>query len=57
MGGILGAWGFQKLRVPQVIGYIAIGLIIESVSRSRREMKRLFYLQLPPPGTRRHEPR
>lgn len=27
-GGILGAWFFQKLRVPQVIGYIAIGLII-----------------------------
>lgn len=27
-GGILGAWGFQKLRIPQVIGYIAIGLLI-----------------------------
>jgi Kef-type K+ transport system membrane component KefB/CBS domain-containing protein len=27
-GGILGAWFFQKLRIPQVIGYIAIGLII-----------------------------
>ena len=27
-GGILGAWGFQKIRVPQVIGYIAIGLLI-----------------------------
>lgn len=27
-GGILGAWVFQKLRIPQVIGYIAIGLII-----------------------------
>lgn len=27
-GGILGAWLFQKLRVPQVIGYIAIGLLI-----------------------------
>lgn len=27
-GGILGAWLFQKLHIPQVIGYIAIGLII-----------------------------
>lgn len=27
-GGILGAWGFQKIRVPQVMGYIAIGLLI-----------------------------
>lgn len=27
-GGMLGAWFFQKLRVPQVIGYIAIGLLI-----------------------------
>lgn len=27
-GGILGAWFFQKLHIPQVIGYIAIGLII-----------------------------
>ncbi|MGA0334035.1 MAG: cation:proton antiporter, partial [Kiritimatiellia bacterium] len=27
-GGILGAWFFQKLRIPQVIGYIAIGLLI-----------------------------
>ncbi|MCH8512290.1 MAG: cation:proton antiporter [Kiritimatiellae bacterium] len=27
-GGVLGAWLFQKLRIPQVIGYIAIGLMI-----------------------------
>jgi len=27
-GGILGAWLFQHLRIPQVIGYIAIGLLI-----------------------------
>ncbi|WFB35147.1 cation:proton antiporter [Kiritimatiellota bacterium B12222] len=27
-GGMMGAWLFQKLRIPQVIGYIAIGLII-----------------------------
>jgi Kef-type K+ transport system membrane component KefB len=27
-GGILGAWAFQRLRIPQVIGYIAIGLLI-----------------------------
>ena len=27
-GGVLGAWLFQKLRIPQVIGYIAIGLLI-----------------------------
>ena len=27
-GGMLGAWLFQKLRVPQVLGYIVIGLII-----------------------------
>ena len=26
-GGMLGAWGFQKLKVPQVLGYIVIGLI------------------------------
>ncbi|NQZ58375.1 MAG: cation:proton antiporter, partial [Lentisphaeraceae bacterium] len=27
-GGILGATLFQKLRIPQVVGYIIIGLII-----------------------------
>jgi Kef-type K+ transport system membrane component KefB/predicted transcriptional regulator len=27
-GGILGAWLFQRLHVPQVVGYIAIGLLI-----------------------------
>jgi NhaP-type Na+/H+ or K+/H+ antiporter len=27
-GGILGAWLFQRLRIPQVLGYIAIGLLI-----------------------------
>jgi Kef-type K+ transport system membrane component KefB len=27
-GGILGAWLFQRLRIPQVVGYIAIGLAI-----------------------------
>jgi len=27
-GGMLGAWFFQKIRFPQVVGYIAIGLII-----------------------------
>ena len=27
-GGIVGAWLFQKLRIPQVVGYIIIGLII-----------------------------
>lgn len=27
-GGILGAWFFQRIRVPQVVGYIVIGVII-----------------------------
>jgi Kef-type K+ transport system membrane component KefB/CBS domain-containing protein len=27
-GGILGAWLFQRLRIPQVVGYIASGLVI-----------------------------
>ncbi len=27
-GGILGAWLFQRLHIPQVVGYIAIGLLI-----------------------------
>ena len=27
-GGMLGAWFFQKLRIPQVVGYIAIGFIL-----------------------------
>lgn len=27
-GGILGAWLFQRMKIPQVIGYIAIGLVI-----------------------------
>jgi Kef-type K+ transport system membrane component KefB len=27
-GGILGAWIFQRLRVPQVVGYITVGLVI-----------------------------
>ncbi len=26
--GILGAWAFRKMRIPQVVGYIAIGLLI-----------------------------
>ena len=28
LGGALGAWFFQKIRVPQVVGYIAFGIII-----------------------------
>ncbi|MFH1313515.1 MAG: cation:proton antiporter [Candidatus Eisenbacteria bacterium] len=27
-GGVLGAWLFQRMRIPQVVGYIAIGLLI-----------------------------
>ncbi len=27
-GGTMGAWFFQRIRVPQVVGYIVIGLII-----------------------------
>lgn len=27
-GGIAGAWFFQKIKVPQVLGYLAIGIII-----------------------------
>ncbi len=27
-GGIAGAWFFQKIRIPQVLGYLAIGIII-----------------------------
>ncbi len=27
-GGMLGAWVFQRLKVPQVLGYIVIGLIV-----------------------------
>jgi Kef-type K+ transport system membrane component KefB/CBS domain-containing protein len=27
-GGMLGAWFFQKIKCPQVIGYIAIGLLL-----------------------------
>lgn len=27
-GGVIGAWIFQRLRIPQVVGYIAVGLII-----------------------------
>ncbi len=27
-GGLLGAWVFQKLRIPQVVGYIVIGILI-----------------------------
>ena len=28
LGGALGAWFFQKIRIPQVVGYIAFGIII-----------------------------
>ncbi|MEN8127409.1 MAG: cation:proton antiporter [Planctomycetota bacterium] len=28
LGGALGAWFFQKIKVPQVVGYIAFGLLI-----------------------------
>ncbi|RKX90999.1 MAG: hypothetical protein DRP59_08800 [Spirochaetes bacterium] len=27
-GGIAGAWFFQKIKVPQVLGYLAIGILI-----------------------------
>lgn len=27
-GGVIGAWVFQKLRIPQVVGYIVIGVLI-----------------------------
>lgn len=27
-GGIAGAWIFQKIKIPQVLGYLAIGIII-----------------------------
>ncbi len=27
-GGIAGAWFFQKIKIPQVLGYLAIGIII-----------------------------
>jgi len=27
-GGIMGAWVFQRLRIPQVVGYIVIGFLI-----------------------------
>jgi len=28
LGGVLGAWLFQRLRVPQVVGYIVMGLLL-----------------------------
>ena len=28
LGGALGAWFFQKIRVPQVVGYIAFGILV-----------------------------
>lgn len=28
LGGMAGAWFFQKIKIPQVVGYIAIGLLI-----------------------------
>ena len=28
LGGTLGAWFFQKIRIPQVVGYIAFGILI-----------------------------
>ncbi len=28
LGGALGAWFFQKIRIPQVVGYIAFGILI-----------------------------
>ena len=27
-GGVLGAWFFQKLKIPQVVGYIVVGVLI-----------------------------
>ena len=27
-GGIIGAWIFQKLKIPQVVGYIVVGVLI-----------------------------
>ncbi len=27
-GGVIGAWFFQKLKVPQVVGYIVVGVLI-----------------------------
>jgi Kef-type K+ transport system membrane component KefB/CBS domain-containing protein len=28
LGGALGAWFFQKIRIPQVVGYIVFGIVI-----------------------------
>ena len=28
LGGALGAWFFQKIKIPQVVGYIAFGILI-----------------------------
>jgi len=28
LGGALGAWFFQKIRIPQVVGYIAFGILV-----------------------------
>lgn len=28
LGGALGAWFFQRIRIPQVVGYIAFGILI-----------------------------
>ena len=27
-GGVVGAWLFQKLKIPQVVGYIVVGVLI-----------------------------
>ena len=27
-GGVIGAWIFQKMKMPQVVGYIVVGVLI-----------------------------
>jgi len=27
-GGVVGAWIFQKFNIPQVVGYIVVGVLI-----------------------------
>jgi len=44
-GGVIGAWVFQKMRIPQVVGYIVIGVLIGETGFGLLDMNDIANLQ------------
>ncbi|MDA3925607.1 MAG: cation:proton antiporter [Kiritimatiellae bacterium] len=44
-GGVMGAWLFQKMRIPQVVGYIVIGVLIGDTGFGLLSLNDIAHLQ------------